>query len=201
MIFRKVHNKLERMASKTRITALFLLSHTVLLLMMLFTFPRINAKLGTQAFDLKTFGYSQLEATMMLRNLDQSTIDFYLFPQLFLLDILYPILLALFLSTLIIRLSNLVKINQNHVFSNLFILPFIAMFIDYFENILISLMIINPTNVSSGVIKTASIFTQMKGGFTTLSWLVILILLGIWLINKRKNKKHTANTKRIKLNH
>ena len=194
MIFRKIHNKLERMASKTGITALFLLSHTVLLLMMLFTFPRINAKFGTQAFDLKTFGYPQSEATMMLRNLDQLTIDFYLFPQLFLLDILYPILLALFLSTLIIRLSNLIKINQNHVFSNLFMLPFIAMFVDYFENIMISLMIINPTNVSSGVIKTASIFTQMKGGFTTLSWLVILILLVFWFNYKRKNKKHTANT-------
>ena len=194
MIFRKIHNKLERIASKKGITALFLLSHTVLLLMMLFTFPRINAKFGTQAFDLKTFGYSQSEATMMLRNLDQSTIDLYLFPQLFLLDILYPILLALFLSTLIIRLSNLIKVNQNHVFSSLFMLPFIAMFIDYFENNMISLMITNPTNVSSEVIKAASIFTQMKGGFTTLSWLVILILLGIWLINKRKNNKHTANT-------
>ena len=194
MIFRKIHNKLERMASKKGITGLFLLSHTVLLLMMLFTFPRINAKFGTQAFDLKTFGYSQSEATMMLRHLDQSTIDLYLFPQLFLLDILYPILLALFLSTLIIRLSNLIKVNQNHVFSSLFVLPFIAMFIDYFENIMISLMITNPINVSSGVIKTASLFTQMKGGFTTLSWLVILILLGIWLINKRKNNKHTANT-------
>jgi hypothetical protein len=181
------------MASKKGITALFLLSHTVLLLMMLFTFPRINAKFGTQAFDLKTFGYSQSEATMMLRHLDQPTIDLYLFPQLFLLDILYPILLALFLSTLIIRLSNLTKINQNHVFSSLFVLPFIAMFIDYFENIMISLMITNPINVSSEVIKTASLFTQMKGGFTTLSWLVILILLGIWLINKRNNK-HTANT-------
>ncbi|NQU53206.1 MAG: hypothetical protein HQ522_11785 [Bacteroidetes bacterium] len=135
------------MASKKGITGLFLLSHTVLLLMMLFTFPRINAKFGTQAFDLKTFGYSQSEATMMLRNLDQSTIDLYLLPQLFLLDILYPILLALFLSTLIIRLSNLIKINENHVFSNLFMLPFIAMFIDYFENIMITLMITNPTNV------------------------------------------------------
>ena len=193
MTFRKIHNKLERMASKTGITGLFLLSHTVLLLMMLFTFPRINAKFGTQAFDLKTFGYSQSEATMMLRNLDQSTIDLYLFPQLFLLDVLYPILLALFLSTLIIRLSNLIKINQNDVFSSLFMLPFIAMFIDYFENIMISLMITNPTNVSSGVIKTASIFTQMKGAFTTLSWLVILTLLFAWLINKWKNKKHTAN--------
>ena len=194
MRFRKIHNKLERLASKSGIIGLFLLSHTVLLLMMLFTFPRINAKFGTQAFDLKTFGYSQSEATMMLRDLDQSTVDFYLFPQLFLLDILYPILLALFLSTAIIRLSDLIKISRDHVFSNLFMLPFIAMFIDYFENIMISLMLINPTSVSSGVIKTASIFTQMKGGFTTLSWVVILILMVIWVINKRKNKKPTANT-------
>jgi len=193
MKFRKIHNWLERIASKTGITVLFLLSHTVLLFMMLFTFPRINAKFGTQAFDLKPFGYSQSEATMMLQNLDQSTIDLYLFPQLFLLDILYPILLALFLSSLIIKLSNLIKINRNHIFSNLFMLPFIAMFSDYFENIMISLMITNPTNELSGVIKTANIFTLMKGVFTTLSWLVILILLFAWLINKWKNKKYTAN--------
>ncbi len=193
MTFKKIHNRLERIASKTGIIGLFLLSHTVLLLMMLFTFPRINAKFGTQAFDLKPFGYSQSEAIMMLRNLDQSTIDLYLFPQLFLLDILYPILLALFLSTLIIRLSNLIKINQNHVFSNLFMLPFIAMLFDYLENIMISLMITNPTNLLSGVIKTANIFTLMKGVFTTLSWLVILILFFDWLINKWKNNKHTAN--------
>lgn len=189
MRFRQIHNKLERFASKSGIITLFLLSHTVLLLMMLFTFPQINEKLGTEAFDLKPFGYSESEATIMLQNLDQSTVDFYLFPQLFLLDVLYPILLAIFLSTLIIRLSNLIKLNQNHVFSNLFLLPFIAMFIDYFENIIISLMITNPTNVSSVMIKTASIFTQMKGGFTTLSWLVILILFVMWLVNKRKDKK------------
>lgn len=177
---------LERLATKKGIIVLFILSHIVLLSMMIFTFPRINEKFGTQAFDLKTFGYSRSEATMMLQNLDQSTIDFYLFPQLFFLDILYPILLALFLSTLIIRLVNLSKINQNYFFSNLYVLPFIAMSADYFENIMISVMITNPTNVSSGVIETASILTLMKGGFTTLSWLVILILLVIWLINKRK---------------
>lgn len=193
MKFRKTHNRLERIASKTGILILFLLSHAVLLIMILFTFPHINAKLGTQAFDLKTFGYSQSEATLMLQNLDQSTIDLYLFPQLFLLDILYPILLALLLSTLIIRLSNLISINQDHVFSNLFVLPFIAMLFDYIENIMISVMITNSTNVSSVVIKTASIFTLMKGVFTTLSWLVILALLIAWLINIWKNKKHTSN--------
>jgi len=184
---------LGRLASQSGIMGLFVLSHTVLLMMMLFTFPQINAKFGTKAFDLKTFGYSQSEAAMMLQNLDQSTVDFYLFPQLFLLDILYPVLLALFLSTTIIRLSDLIKISRDRVYSNLFVLPFIAMFIDYFENIMISWMLVSRTSVSPGVIKTASIFTQMKGGFTALSWLVILILLLIWVINKRKNIIRTAN--------
>ena len=192
MVLKKIYNRLEKLASKSGIIALFLLAHTVLLFMMLFTFPRINAQFGTQAFDLKTFGYSYQEATIMLRNLDQSTIDFYLFPQLFLLDILYPLLLALFLSSVIIRLSKLAKISPNHVYSNLFILPFIAMFMDYFENIMISLMITNPTDVLSGVIKAASIFTLMKGTFTTLSWVVILILLAAWLINKLGNKKRNV---------
>lgn len=187
MTFRKIHKKLEGISTRSGIIVLFMLSHTILLLMMLFTFPRINTKFGTQAFDLKTFGYSQSEAVMMLQNLDQSTIDFYLFPQLFLLDILYPILLALFLSTFIIRLSSLVKLNRNHVFSILFILPFIAMFFDYLENIMISLMITNPTNALSGVIRAASVFTIIKGVFTTLSWLVILILLFAWLMHILKN--------------
>jgi hypothetical protein len=188
MILKKIHNKLEWMTSKSRITGLFLISHAILLLMLLITFPQINDKLVTKAFDLRTFGYSIEEAKMMLQNLDQITINFYLFPQLFLLDILYPILLALFLSTLIIRLSNLIKIQQNHISSNLFILPFVAMLFDYFENIMISLMLLNPTSVSHEVIKTASICTQIKGILTSLSWVVILILFLILLINKRKNK-------------
>lgn len=188
MILKKIHNKLEWMTSKYSITGLFILSHSILLLMLLITFPQINAKFGTEAFDLKTFGYSDKEALLMLQNLDKVTIDFYIFPQLFLLDLLYPILLALFLSTLIIRFSNLIKINEYHVFSNLFILPFIAMIFDYIENVMITLMLINPINVTPNVIKTASICTQLKGVFTTFSWFVILIFFMI-LISK-KNPTH-----------
>jgi len=189
MILKKTYNKLEQMSSKTGIFTLFLLAHSALLLMMMFTFPRINAKFGTNAFDLKTFGYSTSEAAIMLRNLDQATIDFYLFPQLFLLDILYPILLALFLSTVIIRVSYLIKISPDSIFSNLFVLPFVAMFIDYLENIMISLLITSSTDVSSGLIKLSSILTQMKGAFTTLSWIVIMVLLGIWLTKKMNSNK------------
>ncbi|MFT6997681.1 MAG: hypothetical protein ACJAQ4_001435 [Cryomorphaceae bacterium] len=176
------------MSSKSAIVILFLLAHSVLLLMMVFTFPKINAQIGTQAFDLKTFGYTQGEVILILQNLDQPTTDFYIFPQLLLLDILYPILLALFLSTLIVRISNLISVSPKSIFSNLFILPFIAMFIDYFENILILVMITNPAEVSSGVIASASIFTQMKGAFTTVSWIVILVLFVIWQSKKWRAK-------------
>ena len=184
MILRKQYNQLERLATKSGIITLFLLAHSVLLAMMVLTFPRINSKFGTEAFDLKTFGYSQIEAVQMIQNLDQPTIDFYIFPQLFFLDLLYPILLALFLSVVIIRLSNLIKINRYRIYSNLFILPFIAMFADYFENIMIWQMITNLEEVTSKLIEVASIFTQMKGAFTTLSWVVILVLFIVWIKNK-----------------
>ena len=192
MLFKKLHRKLESIATKSRILILFLLAHTVLLIMMLFTFPKINAKIGTQAFDLKTFGYSQTDAQVMLQNLDEPTIDFYIFPQLFLLDVLYPILFATFLSTLIIRLSNLIWDKPTSFYSNLFILPFIAMCADYLENIMISIMITNPTEVMPAIIKASSFITQTKSVFTTISWIIIVILFVVWL----KKRTQLAKCKR-----
>jgi hypothetical protein len=106
--------------------------------------------------------------------------------------VLYPILLALFLSALIIRLSKLIQIKSNSVYDNLYILPFIAMGFDYLENIFISIMITGTSTLSEGLVKMASICTQLKGIFTTLSWIVILILLVLWLVNKWKNKMTTS---------
>jgi hypothetical protein len=59
---------------------------------------------------------------------------------------------------------------------------------------MILVMITNPTGVSSGVINAASIFTQLKGAFTTISWVVILILFVIWL-NKKWRDKNVLPTK------
>ncbi len=190
MILSKVHNKLEKLATKKGITILFVLAHSVLLIMMLYSFPKINAQLGAEAFDLRPFGYTSTEAMALLQNLDFDTTIFYLFPQLFLLDILYPILLTLLLSALIIRLSRLAEVNQQTFLSNLFLLPFVAMLADYAENSMIAIMITKPADVTSGFIQTASVFTQLKAGITTLSWITIIILLVIWLINKRSNKNN-----------
>ena len=52
-------------------------------------------------------------------------------------------------------------------------------------------MISNPEEISSGLIKVASIFTQMKSALTTMSWLVILVLFVIWLTKKWKYKTYS----------
>lgn len=186
MILKKMYQQLEPLSSKKGILLLFVLAHSVLGMMMIFTFPRINGRLGAQAFDLKTFGYSESEALSMLQNLDPATINFYIFPQLLLLDVLYPVLLALFLSAVMIRLARLINLSRNHLFSNLYLLPFLAMISDYLENVMILLLIKNATAPSLIIIQVASILTQLKGAFTMLSWTIILVLLTIWLTQKRK---------------
>lgn len=175
---------LKKFATIKGVFVLFILAHSVLLVMMTYTFPRINDVLGTPAFDLKTFGYSITEASTMVANLNQVTIDFYIFPQLFLLDVLYPVLLALFLGTLIIRLANLMNKKDGHFLGKLYFLPFMAMFIDYSENISIWKMITSKNALTPDLVQTASIFTQLKGAITTISWLVILVLFVIWLKQK-----------------
>jgi len=189
MVLKNIYKQLIRISSWRAIITLFILAHAVLLTMMVYTFPRINAQFATQAFDLKTFGYSVSEATAMLQNLDQATIAFYLFPQLFLLDALYPVLLAILLSTVIIRLSILIKLRPNYILSGLYLLPFLAMICDYLENMMISVMICNASDISTRIIKAASTLTLMKGLFTTLSWLIILTLLGVWIYQKWQERK------------
>ncbi|MDW3210676.1 MAG: hypothetical protein R8N23_12445 [Reichenbachiella sp.] len=183
----KLYSILERLTTKRAILVLFVVAHLVLLVMMLFTFPSINAQFGTEAFDLRATGYSVEEATVMLQNLNQETIDLYLFPQLFLLDVLYPFLLALLLSTLIIRLSGLIKMKPHPLFSHLYLLPFLAMALDYAENVSIALMITNTSQISASVIQTANLFTQLKSGVTTVCWLVVIILFFVWLIKRKRS--------------
>ena len=69
-------------ASVKKICISFIASHFVLLLMMVYTFPRINNQIGTKAFDLQSFGYSVSEAASIVNNLNDQTTSLYLFPQL-----------------------------------------------------------------------------------------------------------------------
>lgn len=177
---------LKKSSSVKNICILFIVSHLVLLLMMLFTFPVINNQIKTKAFDLQTFGYSMELTQSILNNLNDQTTQLYLFPQLMLLDFLYPILLALFLSSIIFRLNK----SKSKFGKTLIYIPFLAMVFDYLENICIALIISKSIEISEWVVFVSSSCTVLKSTFTSIAWVTILAQLIKLLILRMKNKKN-----------
>ena len=178
---------LQKTSSIKRVCILFIASHLILLSMMLFTFPVINNQIGTKAFDLQSFGYSVSTAESIVNNLNTQTTQLYLFPQLTFLDLLYPLLLALFLSSLLFRFTNV----NNKLGRFILIIPFLAMVFDYSENICVILMISKSINLSESFVLLSSSFTILKGTLTSIAWIAILFYSIRWLISivKQKNNK------------
>ena len=188
---------LQKTSSVKRVCILFIVSHLVILSMMLFTFPLINNQIGTKAFDMQSFGYSVSTAESIVNNLNTQTTDLYLFPQLTLLDVLYPFLLALFLSSFIFRLFLITK-TKNKANSILLIVPFLAMGFDYQEKTCIILMISKSIEISESFVLLSSSFTVLKGTLTSIAWVTILMCSIKWLIlriNEKKNKQPLTKPK------
>ncbi len=186
-----LHSFLLKTSSVKNIFISFVASHFVLLLMMTLTFPVINNQIGTKAFDLQTFGYSVSEAESIVNNLNAQTTDLYLFPQLTLLDLLYPFLLALFLSSLLYRLIKITGAKSN-IESLWLIIPFVAMIFDYSENVCIILMISRSIEITETVVILSSTFTVIKGFLTSIAWITIFAYTISWFKSKlieRNNKR------------
>ena len=181
---------LNRLYSRTNspkaLIYLFLASHAILLVMMTTTLPRIQAQIGGPAFDLRPLGYTVAEAKSMLANLNPETIELYLFPQITLLDLAYPALLALFLSKLLFRIFHLTNTKKN---STLLLLPFLAMFFDYLENNCIVFMITDSSEVPDSIVQLFNLSTVLKSMLTSITWLAIIIYFLKWLKMKFLNKK------------
>ncbi|MDL5512158.1 hypothetical protein QSE00_10060 [Arenibacter sp. M-2] len=169
----------------------FVASHLVLLLMWLYTLPVINNQIGTQVFDLQTFGYNISEAASIVDTLNNETRALYLFPQLTLLDLFYPFLLALFLSSLLFRLFIISK-TASKLTSILLVVPFLAMIFDYAENICVILMITKTIELTDAIVFLSTTFTVLKGVLTSIAWIAILIYTIKWFRVKilGRNNKH-----------
>ena len=180
---------LAKTSSLASLCCLFVSSHVIFLLMMAFTFPRINAQIGTKAFDLQPFGYSVAEARSIVAHLDTQTNELYLFPQLTILDLLYPVLLALFLSSFLFRLFSLTQTKQG-ANTVLLIVPFLAMGFDYLENICVILMITKSVEISESFVLLSSTFTILKGTLTSIAWMGILGYSIKWVRMKFMERKN-----------
>jgi hypothetical protein len=95
-------------------------------------------------------------------------------------DIIFPIIYSLFLSLLIIYISQRCLINKSPQF--LAILPFIAMLFDYGEHVLIAFMLFNYPQEHLALASIASLFTKLKLGLLVISFLAILFGLACLMI-------------------
>jgi len=184
-------------SSVKKICISFIASHFVLLLMMVYTFPVINNQIETKAFDLQTFGYQVSEVALIVNNLNDQTTSLYLFPQLTLLDLFYPFLLALFLSSLLFRLIKITQ-SKSKITSLFLIIPFLAMMFDYSENICIILIITKSIEISKTIVVLSSTFTILKGVLTSVAWIAIIGYGIKWFrmkILKRNNKRALTEPK------
>ena len=193
-----INSLVSRTSSVKSLIYLFLSSHVILLLMMTFTFPRINNQIGTKAFDLHFLGYSVTEARSIVNNLNDQVTNLYLFPQLSLLDLLYPFLLALFLSSFLFRLITITKA-KNGLNSILLIVPFFAMAFDYLENICIILMITKSVETSEYFVLLSSIFTLLKSVLTSFAWISILFYFIKWFRIKKMERNEKQPLTKPKL--
>lgn len=101
-------------------------------------------------------------------------------------DIVFPIIYSLFLSLLIIYISQRSLIFKFPQF--LAILPFIAMLFDYAENILIAFMLFNYSDKYMGLATTASLFTKLKFSFLLMSLLVVFVGLACLMIQSDRER-------------
>ncbi len=175
----KFFRLIDRLSGKKTVIILGISAHVVLFSMMVITFPVINEAIGGPAFDLRTFGYTFQEANEIIHNLDAFVRSMYIFPQILMLDVLYPALLALFLASLLNRLFKLN--NARDQIKYLLFAPFIGMLFDYAENAMVLVMITENLELSNGVVQVSSLFTQMKGWFTIIAWIGILWQGIIWV--------------------
>ena len=190
MFYNALQPFMARYSSFRSVLFLFVMSHLILILMMTITFPKIQMDIGQKPFDLQSLGYSLDQAKSIVNALSPKGRRLYIFPQLLLFDVLYPLFLALFLSTLSYRLSKLMN-NSRHVLPILIFLPFIAALFDYFENVMILGMITDSIQVTNLTVALSSWATRLKGGTTVLSWLAIAVLFVRYLNNRRKLQRKT----------
>lgn len=184
---------LENKTQKENLILFFTLANIVYLLMLFYSIPEVmNYANGMKLFDVSPTGYSINYASNLLEKLGSTGRNFYCNVQLP-LDLLYPGLCAMSYGIIIIALLKKIK-KWKKTTSKLSLIPFIASFFDYGENIGIYTMIKTFPNLSSKAVHFSCICTILKSLLTTFYFVLIIGLLLYWVIFFRIKKIRKKNT-------
>lgn len=167
-------SKIKSVATGKNVLLFLIPACVIYLAMLLYTIPSIKQHApGMDIFDMSPAGYSYEYAMQLLGELGAAGRDSYLYKQLP-LDFIYPALFAVSSSLLIAWVFSKGKLPASR-FYYLCLVPIVAGFLDYLENIQIILMIFSYPNVSENQVALASLTTIGKSGLTTIFFVILVV--------------------------
>ena len=173
-----------------KVLLLFILTNIIYAIMLIITIPQVMSfSNGMKLLDMMPAGYSAEYVKLLLTTLGEEGRSAYLFYQIP-LDMIYPLLFGISYSLVLAYfLNKLDKLNGPLFYLSL--LPMVAGFFDYMENMGIIMMLTNYPDVSDLAATTTNVFTILKSLFTTVSFTVLLltyIAVTIKQINEKRKK-------------
>jgi len=165
------------------VAVLFSLTMLVYLTMILYTIPILSAFAPMlPIFDLSPSGYTFEYANELLHALGSDGRSMYLNTQLP-LDFIYPGLFSISYSLMLVWLFRK-SFKDDSKIHYLFLVPLMAGFFDYLENIFIIKMINSFPNLQESTVNIASTFTVLKS-VSTVVFFVLLIIGFFFFLKKR----------------
>lgn len=170
LVYRNIEGK--------KVLFLFILTNLVYGFMLLVTIPKVmRYSGGMKIFDLMPMGYEPEYAGELLEKLGVAGRNAYLFNQLP-VDFIYPFLFGITYCLLLAYLLNQLNSLKAEYFY-LCLLPLMGGLFDYLENFGIINMLVSFPHLSVAAIQIASFFTVFKSLFSTISFIILLVLLAM----------------------
>lgn len=166
-----------------KIIMLFILTSVIYAIMLLVTIPRVmHFSGGMKLLDMIPFGYSVQYVNTLLKSLGEMGRNAYLYNQLP-LDMIYPFMFGL--TYCMVLAWFLEKIGKfKGLFVYLCLLPLVAGFFDYLENIGIITMLNSYPDNSDLLSQTTNLFSILKSSLTTIYYLALILVVILFGINR-----------------
>lgn len=177
--------------SGKKILGFFILTNAVYVFMLTVTIPKtIGFSNGMKLLDMMPTGYDLNYVNGLFSSLGEIGRKTYLTTQIP-VDMIYPLLFGLtYFLLLAYFLKKLNKLNTPFIY--LCLLPIIAAMADYLENFGIIAMLKSYPDLTENTVKITNSFSVLKSMFTTVFFIVliiVLIVLGLKTIKKVQTTK------------
>lgn len=174
---------LNEYSSGRNVLIFLILSSSIYLIMLTITIPQIMAITGgIKILDMMPIGYTPKYVNELTSILGESGRHLYLYHQIP-LDMAYPALFGVSNTLIIAYLLKKAERFENKLFF-LCLIPILAGIMDYCENIGIITILKSYPNITDLLSQVTNVFSILKSMFTTLYFVVLLVLLYLLAVKK-----------------